>query len=141
MSDTPPPHAIEHHSRWPGWIWAVPIAAVAIVGYLAFQQFAERGPEVTVTFPTGGGIKAGTAKVQFEGIEVGEVEAVRFEKDMRHVDAVLRLHRDQEGHLGRGTRFWIAGKPNSKYPPAKPGALWLAPLKAANGVADAAPEL
>ncbi len=29
----------------------------------------------------------------------------------------------------------------SKYPPAKPGALWLAPLKAANGVADAAPEL
>ncbi|HUB47346.1 MAG TPA: MlaD family protein [Acetobacteraceae bacterium] len=112
MNDAPLPHAIEHHSRWPGWIWAVPIAAAAIVGYLAFQQFAERGPEVTVIFPTGDGIKAGTTKVQFEGIAVGEVEAVRFEKDMRHVDAVLRLHRDLEGHLGKGTRFWIAGKPN-----------------------------
>jgi paraquat-inducible protein B len=111
MSNAPPPQAIEHHSRWPGWIWAVPLAAAAIVGYLAFQQFATRGPEVTVTFPTGGGIKAGTTKVQFEGIEVGEVESVKFEKDMRHVAAVLRLHADLEGHLGEGTRFWIAGKP------------------------------
>jgi paraquat-inducible protein B len=112
MSEIPPPQAIERHSRWPGWIWAVPIAAAAIVGYLAFQQFAERGPEVTVTFPTGGGIKAGTTKVELEGIEVGDVDSVRFEKDMRHVDAVLRLHTDLERHLGKGTRFWIAGKPS-----------------------------
>ena len=84
----------------------------AIVGYLAFQQFAQRGPQVTVTFPTGGGIKAGDTKVELEGIQVGDVESVRFEKDMRHIDAVLRLHSDMAGHLGKGTRFWIAGKPN-----------------------------
>jgi hypothetical protein len=29
--------------------------------------------------------------------------------------------------------------PQSKYPPAEPGALFLEPLKAAGGVADAAP--
>ena len=23
------PEAVEHHSRWPGWIWSVPIAALA----------------------------------------------------------------------------------------------------------------
>jgi paraquat-inducible protein B len=66
---------------------------------------------VTVIFPTGGGIKAGDTKVELEGIEVGEVESVRFEKDMRHVTAVLLLRADMAGHLGTGTRFWIAGKP------------------------------
>jgi hypothetical protein len=30
-STSSPPQAVEHDSRWPGWIWAVPIAAAAIV--------------------------------------------------------------------------------------------------------------
>ncbi|HUB48105.1 MAG TPA: hypothetical protein VMB73_24255 [Acetobacteraceae bacterium] len=55
MSD-PPPEAKGRSTRWPGWIWSVPIAAALIVGYLALQQFALRGPEVTVTFPTGGAL-------------------------------------------------------------------------------------
>jgi paraquat-inducible protein B len=109
-----PPAAIERHSRWPGWIWAIPIAALGIVAWLAFQQFVKSGPEVKVTFPTGGGIKAGDTKVQFDGMEVGEVDSVRFDKDMHHVDAVLQLHSDMAGHLGKGTLFWISGKPSIK---------------------------
>lgn len=111
MSDEPP-EAVEHSGRWPGWIWAIPIAAAVIVGYLAFQQIVRSGPTVTVTFPTGGGIKAGDTKVVLEGIVVGEVESVKFLKDMRHVDAVLSLDADMAGHLGKGTRFWITGHPS-----------------------------
>ncbi|MFL5280549.1 MAG: intermembrane transport protein PqiB [Rhodopila sp.] len=103
------PKAVERHSRWPGWIWSVPIAALAIVGYLVFQQFAQRGPSVTVIFPTAD-IKADDTKVKFEGYEVGQVEKVSFENDLRHVKTVLRLHPDMAGHLGPGTRFWIAGQ-------------------------------
>jgi paraquat-inducible protein B len=105
--DTPQAH--EHSSRWPGWIWAIPIAAVVIVGYLAFRQIAAAGPSVTVTFPTGGGLTAGNTKVVYEGITVGTVSAVKFDKDMRRVNAVLSLNSDMAGHLGKGTRFWIAG--------------------------------
>jgi paraquat-inducible protein B len=104
------PQAIEHHSRWPGWIWAIPIAAVAIVGYLGFQQFAEQGPSVTVTFPTAGGIQANQTKVKYEELDVGEVQSVKFQKDLRHVDVVIELHTDMAGHLGKGTKFWIAGQ-------------------------------
>ncbi|HEY8290807.1 MAG TPA: MlaD family protein [Acetobacteraceae bacterium] len=104
------PHAEERRSRWPGWIWAVPIAACAIVAYLAFQQISQRGPSVTVSFSTAGGIKASDTKVRFEGIDVGEVVSVTFEQDLRHVNAVLHLHADMAGHLGKGTRFWIAGQ-------------------------------
>lgn len=103
------PSAVEHPSRWPGWIWGIPIAAVVIVGYLAFKQITAAGPSVTVTFPTGGGLKAGDTKVIYEGIPVGTVTSVKFAKDMKQVNAVLSLDSEMAGHLGKGTRFWIAG--------------------------------
>ncbi|PPQ30152.1 PqiB family protein [Rhodopila globiformis] len=104
------PEAVEHHSRWPGWIWSVPIAALAVVGYLVFQQFTQRGPSVTVTFPTAD-LKADDTKVKFHGMNVGQVESVTLEKsDLTHVQVVLRLHADLAGHLGPGTKFWIAGQ-------------------------------
>lgn len=108
MTDEQTPQAVEKQSRWPGWIWSVPIAALAIVAYLTFQQFAQRGPSVTVIFPTAD-IKADSTKVKYEGMEVGEVESVTFYKDIKHLKAVLRLHADMSGHLGKGTRFWLAG--------------------------------
>ncbi|HEX2943198.1 MAG TPA: MlaD family protein [Rhodopila sp.] len=86
----------------------MPIAALAIVAYLTFQQFAQRGPSVTVIFPTAD-IKADSTKVKYEGMEVGQVESVTFYKDIKHLKAVLRLHADMAGHLGKGTRFWLAG--------------------------------
>jgi paraquat-inducible protein B len=104
------PEAVEHHSRWPGWIWSVPIAALGVVGYLVFQQFAERGPSVTVTFPTAD-IKADDTKVKYQGMEIGQVESVTLDKkDLTHVTTKLRLHPDMADHLGPGTQFWIAGQ-------------------------------
>jgi paraquat-inducible protein B len=111
-AEDPAPPAAERHSLWPGWIWAVPIAAVGIVAWLGFQQFAQSGPEVKVTFPTGNDIKAGDTKVQFEGMEVGSVESVGFAKDLHNLDVVLKLNSYMEGHLGKGTLFWISAKPS-----------------------------
>jgi len=105
------PQAVEKHSRWPGWIWSIPIAALVIVGYLGFQQLATTGPSVTVIFPIAGGIKANQTNVEYQGAEVGQVQSVRFEKDLKHMKVVLQLQPDMAGHLGPGTRFWIAGQP------------------------------
>ncbi len=104
------PQAVESRSRWASWIWAVPIAALAIVGYLTVREFAERGPSVQVTFATAGGVKPSDTKVQYQGLQVGEVESVTLQKDLQHVDVSLRMNGDMAGHLGPGTRFWIAGR-------------------------------
>jgi paraquat-inducible protein B len=104
------PEATERRSRWGGWIWALPIAALAIVGYLGIKEFTQQGPSVTVIFATAGGVKANDTKVQYEGLQVGEVESVKLQKDMRHVEVSLSLHSDMDGHLGPGTRFWIDGQ-------------------------------
>jgi paraquat-inducible protein B len=106
------PQAVEKTSRWPGWIWSIPLAAMAIVAYLGFQQFAQSGPTVHVTFPVVGGLQAENTKVEYQGMEVGKVAEVRLRKDLAHVDVTLDMNPDMAGHLGKGTRFWIAGQPS-----------------------------
>ncbi len=99
--------ALEQRSRWPGWIWAVPVAVIAIVAYLGFRQLTTTGPLIDVVFE-GGGIGAGTP-VHYRDMQVGQVESAAFEKDLHHVRAHIRMDATMEGHLGPGTAFWIAG--------------------------------
>lgn len=114
--EPPPPHehaqAVEKQSRWPGWIWSVPLAAIAIVAYLGFQQITSSGPSVHVTFPIVGGIQANQTKVEYEGMVVGTVEKIAISKDLKHLDVTLDMNPDMSGHLGPGTRFWVAGQPS-----------------------------
>ena len=105
-----PRSAVERRSRWPGWIWAVPLAAVGIVAWLAVRSWSTSGPDVVVIFPEIANLKPGNTKVKYQTAEVGEVEDVRMDKDLRHMRVTLSLHADMQGHLGPGTRFWIAGK-------------------------------
>lgn len=104
-----PPSARTEKSRWPGWIWGIPVAAVLIVAYLAFKQLTSSGPLVTVIFPGAQGISANQTEVQYEGLKVGQVESVRLEKDLRHVRAEIRMEPEMEKHIGPGTEFWING--------------------------------
>ena len=97
----------KQRSRWPGWIWSVPIAALVIVGYLAFKQITTTGPEITVIFQ-GGGISTGTS-VQYQNMNVGQVIQAAFEPDLQHVRARIRMDAAMKGHLGSGTQFWIVG--------------------------------
>ena len=104
-----PPTARTERSRWPGWIWGIPVAAVAIVAWLAFKQIAATGPLVTVIFQGAEGISAGQTEVDYAGMKVGEVESVQLQKDLQHVRVHIRLDSEMDGHIGPGTLFWIRG--------------------------------
>jgi paraquat-inducible protein B len=45
--------------RWPGLVWATPVAAIIVVLYLALQAYAQRGIDVLVTFDSGADARAG----------------------------------------------------------------------------------
>ncbi len=72
---------------WPGWIWAIPLAALGIVGWLALRSWAQRGPTVQVLFPVIADLRPGDTNVTFEGYKVGQVENVRVEPDLKHMRA------------------------------------------------------
>lgn len=96
-------------TRWPGMIWAVPIAAAFIVGWLGLSAYMRRGPQVTVTFPISGGLDEGT-DVDYRGLTVGHVMDVRVGRSLSQMQVDIRFESTMKGHLGEGTLFWIAGK-------------------------------
>ncbi len=111
MSDTQePPRARFRGSRWPGLIWAVPVAAAGIVLWLGLETIIRRGPEITVRFATAGGLKPGTTSVKYQGMTVGNVDSIQLTKSLSHMNVTLRFDSDMAGHLGPGTQFWIAGR-------------------------------
>jgi hypothetical protein len=53
------PQAGTRRTRWATLIWALPVAALLIVVYLAIQWIAERGEIVMVTFARSAGARVG----------------------------------------------------------------------------------
>ena len=99
-------NALVRVSRWPGWIWAVPVAALFFVFWLGVKQWVLAAPTVSVTFGDAGGVSTGTA-VRHQGVKVGEVEAVRMAPGLEDVELELSIEGRLAEHLREGARFWI----------------------------------
>lgn len=105
----PPEEAVFRPSRWPGLIWAVPIAALAIIGWLGISAWLRAGPSVQVRFPVAGGLKAGNTKVEYQGFVVGHVGAVTLTRGLDRMKVEINFDAEMAGHLGPGTRYWLQG--------------------------------
>ncbi len=117
------PRALERSSRWPGLVWAVPVAALMVVVYLGLQAYAKRGVDVVVTFGTSGGARAGDTPVVYKGVTIGHVVKIEVSHDVRNVDMTLRLEPRAKSALRIGAKFWLIG--------ATPSLTDLSSLKAA----------
>src|SRR5579859_925646 len=88
-------------------IWIVPVMAIAVAAYLVFHRMQDYGPEVTVAFSDGGGLRVGQTSVRYRGVQVGEVTGVLLSKDEKKALVRIRLIRSAEGLAREGSRFWI----------------------------------
>lgn len=96
-----------HRSWWPGWIWGIPLAAIAVVLWLVLRAVTSRGVPVTIVFDDAGGLRPGDTKVLYRGLKVGEVRSVALGADGLHVTAQVDLDRNVERFLRAGTRFYV----------------------------------
>ncbi len=110
-TDGKPPRtaAIKQKSRWPGWIWAVPIAAVGICAWLLLREVSSTGIGITVRFDNTAGIKAKDTKVLYRGFEIGQVTDVTLARDFSHVIVKINLDESVKSDLNTGTRFYVKG--------------------------------
>ncbi|MGE0258750.1 MAG: intermembrane transport protein PqiB [Alphaproteobacteria bacterium] len=100
------PEARRSRSSWAAWFWAIPLAALALVGWLALKEWVIDTGDVTVLFARAEGLSPGAA-VRYRGASVGRVKDIKLAHDLQHVKVVLRIDGPIGDHIGAGTLFWI----------------------------------
>lgn len=88
--------------RRPSPIWAIPVVAVLIAGWLVWDTLSKRGPLITVTFQAAEGLQAGQSRVRHRDVDVGLVEGIALSPDLGHVVMTIRMNREAEPLLAEG---------------------------------------
>ncbi len=94
---------------WPGWIWAVPIAAIGIVVWLMLRALSSRGIDVTVSFENAAGMSVNNTRVYYRGLEVGAVSRLELAPDGSHIIATLDIDGDLAPYVNSGSAFYLEG--------------------------------
>lgn len=87
--------------------WVVPLIAAAVAGWLIYERMRSFGPEITIEFREGGGLRVGQTPVKYRGVPIGEVTGVELSKDHERVLVTARLRRSAAGVANEGAAFWI----------------------------------
>jgi paraquat-inducible protein B len=111
-------HAAVRRSRWPGWIWAIPIAAILLVGWWLARTFLTNSQDISITFNDVHGLKEGDSKVVYRGMKVGKVTGMELAKDGKTVEVKVNIEDRATAMLRSGTRFWLRGAEPSLANPA-----------------------
>ncbi len=70
------PRATAQRSRRISVIWLIPLVAVAIGGWLAWDTLSKEGPTIKISFDSGEGLQAGQSQLKFKDIVFGTVKSL-----------------------------------------------------------------
>lgn len=102
------PEATIRRRQWHVSIaWIVPLAAAIVAGYLVYGRLQQFGPNITIRFKDGSGVKAGQTPINYRGVQIGQVTAVELTQDHQAVLVKARLQRSAASLAKEGSLFWI----------------------------------
>ncbi|MEO5957678.1 MAG: MlaD family protein [Opitutaceae bacterium] len=102
----PPTPRISRRPNLP-LVWVVPLAALAVGGWMVWREFHHRGPEITIEFAEGAGVEPDKTTLRYKGVAVGTVTAVDLKPDMSGVSVRLRLDKTAAPLAREDSHFWI----------------------------------
>jgi len=85
----------------------VPVLALAISLWAAWQNYADRGTLITIVFENASGVSAGETKIKYRDVTVGEVEEVAFSDGLTEVLVHARIDKTVAPYLDDDAEFWI----------------------------------
>src|ERR1700720_4691614 len=101
------PRATARRSRRISVIWVIPLVAVAIGAWLAWDTLSKEGPTIKITFESGEGLQAGQSQLKYKDIVFGTVKSLALSPDQTHVVVTVATTRQAERLLTEGTIFWV----------------------------------
>ena len=115
MSDSDPSGPAPDHppapaaSSWAGlpWVWAVPVVAAIIAGWLGYRALIERGPTITIGFVTADGVEPDRTTIRYKNVELGRVTGIGLTPDGSRVVVTAEMRREAEPMLRADSEFWV----------------------------------
>ncbi|HEV3142787.1 MAG TPA: MlaD family protein, partial [Gemmataceae bacterium] len=111
MNDTAKPPAIAQasvrRSRRISVMWLIPLVAIAIGGWLAWDTLSKEGPTVTLSFESAEGLQAGQSQLRFKDIVLGTVKSLELTAENSRVLVKIATTRQAEPLLTDTTIFWV----------------------------------
>src|SRR5438105_13591354 len=101
------PQAATRRSRRLSIIWIVPIVAVAIGAWLAWDTLSKEGPTIKISFESGEGLQAGQSQLKYKDIVFGTVKSLQLSPDHTHVVVTIATTHEAARLLTEGTLFWV----------------------------------
>src|ERR1700691_4760204 len=100
-------HASVRRSRHISIVWLIPLVAIGIGGWLAWDTLSKEGPEITLSFETAEGLQAGQSQLKFKDIVLGTVQSLDLTDDHKRVLVRIKTTRRAEPLLTDTTMFWV----------------------------------
>jgi len=89
-------------------VWAVPLIALIVAGWLIYKYYSSLGPLITISFKNSGGLEPKQSTLRFRDVKVGVVEKIEIvKKEKEGVVVYVRVNRDVEPFLNENAKFWI----------------------------------
>lgn len=88
-------------------VWLVPVVALSIGLWMAYDTLSSRGLLITLEMQNAEGIEAGKTQVKVNDVSVGRVEDVRLTEDYSAARVSIRMLEGTDGMLNDQTRFWV----------------------------------
>jgi paraquat-inducible protein B len=88
-------------------VWVIPIVAAVAGVWIAVTKIMERGPEITIVFSSADGLSANKTKINYNGLDVGMLTAIKLADDHQHVIATAQMSPKAKDFLVKDTHFWV----------------------------------
>jgi len=88
-------------------VWLVPLAALAVTLFIAWQSWAERGTLIEIRFENAAGVTANDTQLRYRDVNIGVVEKVTFSDDLASVVVNARIDRAVAAKLPHDAKFWV----------------------------------
>jgi paraquat-inducible protein B len=88
-------------------VWFIPILAAALGIWVAVARIRSEGPKITIVFQSAEGLEAGKTKINYRGVDIGTITAIRLTEDHERVTATAQMTPRTEDFLVEDTRLWV----------------------------------
>lgn len=88
-------------------IWLVPLIALLVAGWMLYQDWASKGPVITIISESAEGIEVGKTTIKELSVVIGKVTDVKINETFDKAILTVQMNQGTKAMLREDTQFWV----------------------------------